>query len=155
MESEMDFQITDQPPISTSNGNHTIEEMDTTDSRGQSQVPITIHAQQLYDRQVRLWGDAGQSSISAARACVIGSSGLGTEVLKSLVLAGIGHFHIIDSAVVGESDLGESFFVTRDQLGKPRAEVVAQMLAVSAWTNKHQSPLTPNPLPTSRNSTPR
>ncbi|KAI1714631.1 thiF family domain-containing protein [Ditylenchus destructor] len=58
-----------------------------------------------YDRQVRLWGEEGQQSIQQASVCVLGSSALATEILKSLVLAGVGKFRVIDDAVIGESDL--------------------------------------------------
>ncbi len=98
---------------------------------GDADAGEAMDTTQLYDRQVRLWGDAAQSSISSARICVLGSTALASEVLKSLVLAGIRHFHIVDSAVVKESDLEQNFFVTDEQLGRPRAEVVAELLAVS------------------------
>ncbi|VDL83449.1 unnamed protein product [Nippostrongylus brasiliensis] len=54
-----------------------------------------------YDRQLRLWGEEGQSSIARTSVCVLGSSALGTEIVKSLVLAGI-HSEL-NSAVVGHS----------------------------------------------------
>ena len=47
------------------------------------------HQNQIrYDRQIRFWGDEGQSSIQQARICVFGLSALASEILKSLVLAG-------------------------------------------------------------------
>lgn len=39
-----------------------------------------------YDRQLRLWGDHGQAALEGAHICVINATGLGTEILKSLVL---------------------------------------------------------------------
>ncbi|KAI1714882.1 thiF family domain-containing protein [Ditylenchus destructor] len=81
-----------------------------------------------YDRQVRLWGEEGQQSIQQASVCVFGSSALATEILKSLVLAGVGKFRVIDDAVIGESDLGQNFFTTADDVGKSRAEIVVKNL---------------------------
>lgn len=52
----------------------------------------------------------------------------GSEALKSLVLAGLERFTIVDPNLVTRGDLGKNFFVTKDDLGKPRAEVVAQLL---------------------------
>ncbi|EJW78557.1 ThiF family protein [Wuchereria bancrofti] len=52
-----------------------------------------------YDRQIRLWGDEGQSCIEHASVCVLSASALGCEIIKSLVLAGIRSVYIIDSAV--------------------------------------------------------
>ncbi|CAI4232433.1 unnamed protein product [Auanema sp. JU1783] len=82
----------------------------------------------LYDRQLRLWGEEGQSSIEASSVCVIGSSALASEILKSLILAGIKSFCIIDDAVVTMPDLGQNFFIQRSELGKHRAEVVTHYL---------------------------
>lgn len=52
----------------------------------------------------------------------------GSEVLKNLVLGGVGSFTMIDDAVVAENDLGENFFLTREHLGKSRAASVSQLL---------------------------
>uniref|UniRef100_A0A915DQY2 THIF-type NAD/FAD binding fold domain-containing protein n=1 Tax=Ditylenchus dipsaci TaxID=166011 RepID=A0A915DQY2_9BILA len=59
-----------------------------------------------YDRQIRLWEKRG----------------------KNLVLAGFGSFHIVDDAVIGQTDLGQNFFMTESDIGKPRAEVVVKNL---------------------------
>ncbi|GMT18224.1 hypothetical protein PFISCL1PPCAC_9521 [Pristionchus fissidentatus] len=81
-----------------------------------------------YDRQVRLWGDDGQSAIGNTTVCVLGASALGTEILKSLVLAGIDSFCIVDDAIVSEPDLGTNFFLDAADLGKPRAEAALLLL---------------------------
>lgn len=83
-----------------------------------------------YDRQIRLWGDEGQTSIQKTRVCVLGSSALASETLKSLVLAGIESFHVVDDALVTPTDLGQNFFVSEAQLGKNRAEAVVELLSV-------------------------
>lgn len=61
---------------------------------------------------------------------VIGSSALATEILKSLILAGIGSYKVFDDELVQESDTGNSFFVSRDDLNKSRAEVITANLNV-------------------------
>jgi len=38
--------------------------------------------------------------------CLINATALGTEILKSLVLPGIGAFTIIDGEVISEEDVG-------------------------------------------------
>ncbi|VDO41449.1 unnamed protein product [Onchocerca flexuosa] len=80
-----------------------------------------------YDRQVRLWGDEGQSCIEHASVCVLGASALGCEIIKSLVLAGIKSVYIVDSAVICKPDLGNNFFVD-DEIGQPRAKVALRLL---------------------------
>lgn len=68
------------------------------------------------NRRVRVWGDAGQERLEDAHVCVINSSALGTESLKSLVLPGIGAFTLIDGKNCTVRDLGRNFFVTEDQV---------------------------------------
>ncbi|XP_054274915.1 NEDD8-activating enzyme E1 regulatory subunit [Macrosteles quadrilineatus] len=81
-----------------------------------------------YDRQLRLWGDHGQSALEAAHICLINATGMGTEILKSLVLPGIGAFTIVDGKTISEEDLGSNFFTDVDSVGKSRAEVTTQFL---------------------------
>ena len=83
-----------------------------------------------YDRQIRLWGEEGQTSIQETSVCVLGSSSVSTETLKNLVLAGIKSFHVVDDAVITESDLGKNFFVTESELGMLRAQVITGYLVV-------------------------
>jgi amyloid beta precursor protein binding protein 1 len=65
---------------------------------------------------------------------VIGAGAVGSELLKNLVLPGIGAFTLVDSARVREADLGNNFFVTGGQhgssgvVGQPRASVVSAAL---------------------------
>lgn len=54
----------------------------------------------------RLWGDHGQSALETSHICLINATGLGTEILKSLVLPGIGAFTIVDGHKVSEEDVG-------------------------------------------------
>ncbi|KAL2740347.1 NEDD8-activating enzyme E1 regulatory subunit [Vespula squamosa] len=81
-----------------------------------------------YDRQLRLWGDHGQACLEAAHICLINATGLGTEILKSLVLPGIGAFTIVDGKKITNEDIGANFFLEADSVGKSRAQVATQML---------------------------
>jgi amyloid beta precursor protein binding protein 1 len=60
---------------------------------------------------------------------MLGTSSAGSETLKNLVLPAIGRFTIVCDKNVTESDFGNDFFATRQDLGKPKAKVVAEMLA--------------------------
>lgn len=53
-----------------------------------------------------MWGDDGQSQLENAKVCLINANALGTEILKSLVLPGIGAFTIVDGEKVSEEDIG-------------------------------------------------
>jgi ubiquitin-like 1-activating enzyme E1 A len=82
---------------------------------------ISDNDAKLYDRQIRLWGAASQQKIFGARVLVVGLDGVGAEVVKNLVLAGVGHLQLCDGSAVGESDLGANFLLARSDLGANRA----------------------------------
>ena len=64
-----------------------------------------------YDRQLRMWGAHGQKLLAESRVCLLTASATGTEILKSLVLPGVGHITIVDGATVTREDVGNNFFV--------------------------------------------
>ncbi|KAF4517774.1 hypothetical protein B566_EDAN002979 [Ephemera danica] len=81
-----------------------------------------------YDRQIRLWGEHGQAGFDSSHVCLVNATTLGTEILKSLVLPGIGAFTIVDGCLVSELDIESNFFLDAESLGKSRAEVATHML---------------------------
>lgn len=81
-----------------------------------------------YDRQLRLWGDHGQTALERAHVCLINVSATGTEILKNLVLPGIRAFTIVDPKTVIEEDLGANFFLDMDSVGKGRAACAVELL---------------------------
>ncbi|XP_022899801.1 NEDD8-activating enzyme E1 regulatory subunit [Onthophagus taurus] len=81
-----------------------------------------------YDRQLRLWGDHGQKLLENAKVCLINVTALGTEILKSLVLPGIGAFTVVDGEKVSEEDIGSNFFLENDMLGMSRAQAATRSL---------------------------
>lgn len=84
--------------------------------------------EQKYDRQLRLWGDHGQEALESAHVCLVNASATGTEILKNLVLPGIGSFTIVDGNQVSGEDVGNNFFLQRTNIGKNRAQNVMELL---------------------------
>ncbi|CAJ0955784.1 unnamed protein product, partial [Ranitomeya imitator] len=84
--------------------------------------------EQKYDRQLRLWGDHGQEALESAHVCLINATATGTEILKNLVLPGIGSFTIVDGNVVKGEDVGNNFFLNRGSIGKSRAQTSMELL---------------------------
>uniref|UniRef100_A0A8C3HDE9 NEDD8-activating enzyme E1 regulatory subunit n=1 Tax=Chrysemys picta bellii TaxID=8478 RepID=A0A8C3HDE9_CHRPI len=84
--------------------------------------------EQKYDRQLRLWGDHGQEALEAAHVCVINATATGTEILKNLVLPGIGSFTIVDGNQVTGEDVGNNFFLQRSNIGQNRAQSATELL---------------------------
>jgi ubiquitin-like 1-activating enzyme E1 A len=82
----------------------------------------------LYDRQIRLWGMKAQEKIRNANILLITMKGLGNEIAKNLVLAGIGAITIVDHEVVAEVDLGTQFLITEEHVGVNRALAASDAL---------------------------
>ncbi|ETV73618.1 hypothetical protein, variant [Aphanomyces astaci] len=81
-----------------------------------------------YDRQLRLWGARGQEKLMATKLLLLNAGPTGSEILKNVVLPGVGSFEICDDHIVSESDLGNNFFVTAADLNRPRAQVVTEWM---------------------------
>lgn len=58
-----------------------------------------------YDRQIRLWGLDAQKRLRASKVCSIGLGSLGAEIVKNLVLAGIGEMTLVDNHKPDEKTL--------------------------------------------------
>jgi len=106
---------------------------------------ITEQEAELYDRQIRLWGLDAQKRLRASRVCILGVGGLGAEIAKNLVLAGVNQLAMVDSEKVSEEDATSQFLAPRDTVGKNRAESSLQrlqqlnpMVTVSADPGKSQ-----------------
>jgi len=82
----------------------------------------TLDEAALYDRQIRLWGLDAQQRMRNATVVVINLKGLATEIIKNIVLAGIGKLIVVDQDIVAEEDLGAGFFFTEEEVGKNRAD---------------------------------
>ncbi|KIW75926.1 hypothetical protein Z517_10671 [Fonsecaea pedrosoi CBS 271.37] len=108
----------------------------------QPHQPISADEIALYDRQIRLWGMQVQEKIRRANVLLIGMKGLGSEIAKNLVLAGVGVLTILDHEIVTEEDLGTQFFVQEAQVGQNRAQAALAELQklnprVEVYTDPH------------------
>ncbi|PWZ01745.1 hypothetical protein BCV70DRAFT_199176 [Testicularia cyperi] len=87
-----------------------VQPLPPTDSTLSASHRPSAHTQR-YDRQLRLWASSGQSSLEKANILVVGASALSAQILKNLVLPGIGSFVLLDDARVHPADLGVNFFL--------------------------------------------
>ena len=86
--------------------------------------------EKLYSRQLYVMGHEAQRRMMASRALLIGLSGLGAEVAKNCILAGLSALTLCDCEPVNSFDLGGSFYLAEDQIGQPnRAALVKDKLA--------------------------
>lgn len=75
-----------------------------------------------YDRQIRLWGLNAQKQLRKANVAIIGVGGLGSEIVKNIVLAGVHSVTLIDHRDVCDEDLSSQLLITPDDVGKNIAE---------------------------------
>ena len=86
--------------------------------------------EEIYDRQLRLWGHEGQRGINDSIVCILGADSLACDFAKSLVLTGIGKIILIDDAKVTEEDIKVNFFVRSEDKGRPLCEAARDCLQV-------------------------
>lgn len=75
-----------------------------------------------YDRQIRLWGLDAQKRLRRSNVLVIGIGGLGSEVVKNVVLAGVHSITLMDWRPVSDQDFLSQLLLTPEDLGKNIAE---------------------------------
>lgn len=71
-----------------------------------------------YDRQRRLWSGSGQQRLNSSHVQVFGASTAATEVVKSLVLAGVGHVTWSAPLPITEDMVATNFFLSENDLFK-------------------------------------
>uniref|UniRef100_V9L2V0 SUMO-activating enzyme subunit 1 n=1 Tax=Callorhinchus milii TaxID=7868 RepID=V9L2V0_CALMI len=75
-----------------------------------------------YDRQIRLWGLEAQKRLRASRVLLVGMKGLGAEVAKNLILAGVKALTLLDHQQATGEDARSQFLIPTGSLGRNRAE---------------------------------
>ncbi|KAI9096953.1 ubiquitin-activating emzyme E1 [Phlyctochytrium arcticum] len=83
----------------------------------------------LYSRQLYVLGHEAMKKMSNSNVLIIGLKGLGVEIAKNVILAGVKSVKLYDPAPVQLSDLSSQFFLTKEHVGKPRAASCGHQLA--------------------------
>lgn len=81
-----------------------------------------------YDRQLRLWAQDGQTRLEKSRVCLVNATSTGLEILKNLVLPGIGLFTIVDHRIVEQDDLSGNFFLQEQDVGSSISQIMCASL---------------------------
>ena len=89
----------------------------------------SIEKKRRFDRQLRIWGEQGQSRLERTAVLSLGASAAAAETLKNLVLAGVSAFTIVDGGRVEARDLQSNFFVDASWKGRPKAAALAALLS--------------------------
>ncbi|KAI5619526.1 ubiquitin-like modifier-activating enzyme 1 [Silurus asotus] len=75
----------------------------------------------LYSRQLYVLGHDAMRSMGEANVLICGMRGLGVEVAKNVILAGVGSVTIQDKGTTEWTDLSSQFYLKESDLGKNRA----------------------------------
>lgn len=85
---------------------------------------MSLLTESRYDRQERIsWWD--QKRLAQSRVLVVGAGALGNELVKNLVLLGVGDIHVVDMDVIEHTNLARCVFFRAGDEGKPKSEVLA------------------------------
>ncbi|CAL8105724.1 unnamed protein product [Calicophoron daubneyi] len=83
----------------------------------------------LYSRQLYVLGAEGMRRMATSDILIWGLGGLGVEIAKNIVLAGVRSVTLYDQTSVTWGDLSSQFFVGTDDIGHNKAEVSRHKLA--------------------------
>jgi hypothetical protein len=83
-----------------------------------------------YDRQVRMFGNAGQRRLGKCRVGIIGLGGIGSIVAEYLARLGVGEFYLVDDDRVEESNLSRVVGASAADAvkGTPKIEVARRLI---------------------------
>ncbi|KAH1011803.1 hypothetical protein HUJ04_001094 [Dendroctonus ponderosae] len=94
-----------------------------------SQGPNADIDEGLYSRQLYVLGHDAMRRMASSDVLVSGLGGLGVEVAKNVILGGVKSVTLHDDQLTKMSDLSSEFFLSEEDIGKNRAEVVCKKLA--------------------------
>ncbi|GMF34123.1 unnamed protein product [Phytophthora lilii] len=83
----------------------------------------------LYSRQLYVMGREAQLRMGASNVLIVGLNGLGVEIAKNVILAGVKSVTLHDDTPASMLDLSSQFYLTGADTGKPRAAVSVKKLA--------------------------
>ncbi|KAK9849259.1 hypothetical protein WJX84_002174, partial [Apatococcus fuscideae] len=82
----------------------------------------------LHSRQLAVYGRESMRRMAAANVLICGAGGLGAEIAKNVVLAGVRAVTVWDNSKVKSADLASQFYFTEQDLGKNRADACRDSL---------------------------
>ncbi|KCV68462.1 hypothetical protein H696_04756 [Fonticula alba] len=74
----------------------------------------------LYSRQLYVFGHEAMKRMSSSDVLLVGVDGLGIEIAKNIVLAGVKSLTLFDNTPTALADLGTQFYLS--EIGEPRAK---------------------------------
>lgn len=105
----------------------------------------------LYSRQLYVLGHDAMRRMQASNVLICGMNGLGVEIAKNVILAGVKSVTIYDDRQVSHDDLSTQYYLSERDIGKNRANACHTHLAelntyVPLHVLPHDKPLTSDDL---------
>lgn len=82
----------------------------------------------LHSRQLAVYGREAMKRMATSAVLVVGATGLGVELAKNIILAGVRSVTVHDKSNVQLSDLSAQFYLSESDIGKNRAESCREQL---------------------------
>eukprot|EP00884_Botryococcus_braunii_P010809 jgi/Botrbrau1/1972/Bobra.0052s0015.1 len=82
----------------------------------------------LHSRQLAVYGRESMRLLMQANVLIVGATGLGAEIAKNAILAGVKSVTLHDKGEVTLRDLSAQFYLTEEDIGKNRAEACRERL---------------------------
>ena len=91
---------------------------------------IDVSNRDTYDRQIRMFGKAGQEELASCRVAIIGLGGIGSLIAEYLSRLGVGRFCLIDDDCVEESNLSRIVGASSSDaiMGTSKLEVASRLI---------------------------
>ena len=85
-----------------------------------------IKSNEIFQRTELLLGKEFIEKASKKRVIIFGLGGVGSWCAETLVRSGIGHITLVDSDLVGESNINRQLMATTKTIGMPKVEVLRE-----------------------------
>ncbi len=95
---------------------------------------VSASASDVYDRQIRAFGDIGQQRIRDLKSAVIGTGGIGSMVAEQLARVGVEDLMLVDNDFIEKSNLSRVVGATKADVGRNKAEVISRHLSETCGT---------------------
>lgn len=83
----------------------------------------------LYSRQLYVIGHDAMRRMAASKVLIVGLNGLGAEISKNVILAGVKEVTIFDNSIVEYEDLSSQFYLSEKDIGRAKVDATITKLA--------------------------
>lgn len=89
---------------------------------------MSLSTIEMFDRQVRAFGETGQKTLQRLRIAIVGLGGTGSLIAQQLVHLGVRDFILIDPDVIEETNLNRVVNAFQDDIGLPKVSIAARYI---------------------------